>query len=181
MYLSLINKRTAGNGEVLALTGFKILKWGEQGEKGLNRLLNEVCILRKYHRFQKQPVWTRENGLQINQEILDFKIYVTGKWELRSNYHTDMFQNLKNIHFLQLSQCQNKYLYVWTDVKYCRGIYILATLNRKFSKIGGIICCPNCNIHINLGWREKCWFNISLFPHTEPDFWVQINWKKKNR
>jgi len=34
MYLSLISKQTAGNNEVLALTSFKILKRGEQGEMG---------------------------------------------------------------------------------------------------------------------------------------------------
>lgn len=148
--------------------------------KTRSSLLNKSSILQKYHRFQKQLLWARENGLQIKQQILDFGIYGTSKWEsilinliiaLRS------FKIETKPHFLQLFQCQTKYLHVWADVSYCKDLSVLATLHWKLPKIGGIICCPNGNIHKNPGWREKCWFQ--LFPHAEPDFWIQINWNKR--
>lgn len=144
-------------------------------EKGLSRLVNKIFTLQKYHQFQKQLVRTRENYLQINQKILDFKISVTGKSELKSLYCTDVFQKRKKKNLL-LSQCQNKYLYVQADIV---EVYThLQPETKNFLKLE-TICWPNCNIHKNIGWREKCWFHLFLFPQTEPVFWVQINWNKR--
>lgn len=74
----------AGNNDILAVTGSDTEGIWE-GSSNLH-LIEIPQIL-------EGSALAKENGLQINQNLLYSKIHVTDKWELRSNCPTNMFQN----------------------------------------------------------------------------------------